>query len=116
MPELTCIVCPQGCRLDVKGTADHLIISGHNCPRGEEYARNEVISPKRVITSVVKVSGTKRFLPVKTASPVPKEKIFSVMEEIKRVKARLPVETEQIIVTNLAETGVVLIATKSMKA
>ena len=55
-------------------------VSGNNCPRGEEYGKNEVIAPKRTITSTVKVSGgLYPRLPVKTDKPVPKELLFECM-------------------------------------
>ena len=42
MKELTCIVCPRGCRLKVD---DNMEVSGNACPRGKIYAINELTHP-----------------------------------------------------------------------
>jgi len=42
--ELTCIVCPIGCRVTVETNESGEVISvcGNTCPRGEAYAKSEV--------------------------------------------------------------------------
>ena len=81
---LTCIGCPLGCQLEVMMDAngDIQLITGNTCPRGEKYARKEVTSPTRIVTSSVRVYGSRkgeRMVSVKTASDVPKGKIMEVM-------------------------------------
>ena len=51
---LTCIECPIGCLIEVtmeKGVISD--IKGNGCPRGKLYAENEVVCPRRVVTSTV---------------------------------------------------------------
>ena len=54
MKELTCIVCPRGCRLKVN---DDMVVTGNACPRGEKYAINELTHPTRTITSSIRVTN-----------------------------------------------------------
>lgn len=80
---LTCIECPMGCEITVNLGDDGKVqsVSGNGCPRGKAYAENEVICPKRVVTSTVRsVSG--EMIPVKTDKPVRKEVMFEVMQKI----------------------------------
>lgn len=113
MREMTCIVCPRGCRINMETVNGKLKIEGNSCPRGETYAKDEATAPKRVVTSVVAVEGTTQLLSVKTAAAVPKELIFQVMEEIRQVKAEGTVKIGQVLRENLAGTGVTLVATKN---
>lgn len=115
MREMTCIVCPMGCRMRLKIENGLIKVEGNGCRRGELYAKDEVTVPKRVVTSIVAVDGGLQMLPVKTAGPVPKELIFNVMEEIRQTSVRGKVEIGQVVREDLAGTGVALIATKSIK-
>ena len=76
--KITCIVCPNGCEIEIDGDN----IRGYTCKRGLEYAKNELLAPKRTITSTVRISGVDEVCPVKTSLPIPKEEIFNVMKEI----------------------------------
>ena len=79
MKDLTCIVCPRGCRLHVD---DDMNVTGNFCPRGKEYAISELTHPVRTITSSIKVTNRDYTLvSVKTTKPVPKDQIFAVMED-----------------------------------
>ena len=113
MREMTCIVCPMGCRMQIKTANNQLQVEGNKCRRGELYAIDEATAPKRVLTSVIAVEGSSQLLPVKTASPIPKELIFTAMEEIRQIQARGDVHIGQILRENLAGTGVALVATKN---
>ena len=55
--ELICIGCPLGCPLTVKMDGDQIEVSGNTCKRGDDYARKEVLSPTRIVTSSVHVTG-----------------------------------------------------------
>ena len=81
MTELICITCPKGCHLRVdeeKGFA----VTGNSCPRGAEYGKTELIDPRRIITSTVRITAkTARRVPVKTEQSIPKGRIMDVMKE-----------------------------------
>lgn len=81
----TCINCPMGCTLEVTKQGDQIIVKGNTCKRGEDYGKEEIIAPKRVVTSLVK--GGNYLYSVKTNKPVPKESIFDVLKEISVIKA-----------------------------
>ena len=114
MKELICIVCPKGCHLTVDEENGYAV-SGNNCPRGEEYGKNEVIAPKRTITSTVKVSGgLYPRLPVKTDKPIPKELIFEAMKLLDEVELTAPVKVGDVVIENVLGTGASFIATRNM--
>jgi len=112
MPELTCVICPLGCRLSVTLTPEGVQVSGNSCPRGKAYAIEEITAPKRILTEVIKVKGRDQLLPVRTATVIPKELLFTAMEEIKKLTVTPPVNMDEVVMANLAGTGVDLVATK----
>lgn len=115
--ELTCIGCPMGCALTVEPDGNEVIsISGNTCRRGEIYARKEVTSPTRIVTSTVKVAGgAVRMVSVKTREDIPKEKIFECVKALKDVVVTAPVHIGDVLVKNIADTGVDVVATKNVK-
>ena len=107
-----CIVCPRGCHLSVD---DNLNVSGNSCPRGEQYAINEVKNPTRTITSTVAIASKElERLPVMTSSPIPKGMIFKVMEEIDKVRAKAPVRIGDVIIPDVLGTGSDIVATRNI--
>lgn len=83
--DFVCIKCPIGCNLHVEvDDDDNVTVTGNSCPRGEEYAMEEVFAPTRLVTSVLQTD--KGVISVKTTKPVPKDKIFEVLKEIKKIK------------------------------
>jgi len=113
--KMICIVCPQGCTLEVvRGQGDSWEVKG-GCSRGKEYAIAEISCPRRVVTTTVKLKGSKlRRLPVKTSHPFPKEKIPALMEFLKSVEVQAPVQMGEVVVSNLLGEGVDLLATRSV--
>ncbi len=114
--KITCIVCPIGCKILVKIEDGKCIsIKGNKCKRGEEYAINEVLNPKRMLTTSVLVKdGVWPLVSIKTSKPVPKEKLFHVLQEVKKTVVLAPVTSGQIILKNAANTGVDVVATKTV--
>ena len=90
-----------------------LSITGHTCRRGEVYARKEVTNPTRIVTSTVDVEGGKvARVSVKTKEDIPKEKIFQCVKALKGVTVKAPVHIGDVIVANVADTGVDIVATR----
>lgn len=113
--ELICIGCPLGCPVTVRMEGDQLEVTGHTCKRGEEYAKKEVLSPTRIVTSSVHVSdGEITMVSVKTKEDIPKGKIFECMEEIRKVTVPAPVAIGDVIIENCAGTHVDIVATKDV--
>lgn len=116
--ELICIGCPLGCPLTVemKGT-EVVSVTGNTCPNGDRYARKEVTDPRRTVTSTVRVlGGILPVVSVKTAQDIPKNKIFDCMQELATIRVKAPVQEGDVIVSNIADTGVPVIATKEIPA
>ena len=115
---LTCIGCPLGCQIEVMMEGqDILLVTGNTCQRGEAYARKEVTSPTRIVTSSVRVYGStqgERMVPVKTASDIPKSKTMEVASSLRGVSVPCPVRIGDVLIRNVAGTGVDMIATKNV--
>ncbi len=112
--KLTCICCPMGCPLTVAMEGGEVTsVSGNTCQRGDKYARKEVVSPTRVVTTTVRLCGG-GVVPCKTASDIPKGKIMEIIRELANVEVCTPVAIGQVILPNAAGTGVDVVATKTV--
>ncbi len=116
---LTCIGCPLGCQVEVMMEEDGkiLLVTGNTCPRGDAYARKEVTAPTRIVTSSVRVYGStqgERMVPIKTASDIPKGKIMDVIRSLRGVSVGCPIRIGDVLISNVADTGVDMIATKNV--
>ena len=126
---LTCIICPNGCELEVAweyvtdtGTPENVLgepcnitVTGNKCPRGVEYAEQELKNPMRTIASSVKLTnGTMPLVSVRLTGPIPKAKIMDVMEVIRTASAQAPVRIGDVIIRDVLELGVDVIATRNV--
>ena len=115
--EITCIVCPIGCKILVR--TDGILfelLDGNKCKKGIDYARNEALEPRRMLTSSVLVkNGEWPLVSVKSSKPIPKDKVFSVLKEIKKTIVNAPVKSGQTIIKNVSNTKIDIVATKSIK-
>lgn len=111
---LTCIGCPMGCQLAVSMEQEEVIkVTGNNCKRGAIYGKKEVTNPTRIVTTTVPVlGGNMAVVSVKTKEDIPKGKIFECIKALKNVKIQAPVHIGDVILTDVAGTGVDVIATK----
>ena len=112
-----CVSCPLGCSMTAEHEAGRLIaVSGNACPAGERYAASEVSAPVRSFTSTARVyGGALPRCPVRSRSPLPLKDIFAVKEEIDKIALTPPIEIGQTIIKNVLETGVDIIATRSIQ-
>ena len=139
--EFTCIMCPQGCEIVVEtekeaagtgkalekagniaeGNKCHNVqgeyrITGNRCTRGAEYGIQEMENPMRSIASSVLVEGGELPLAsVRLTRPIPKGKIFAVMEEIKKIKLSAPVEEGTVVISNVLGLGSDVMVTKAVE-
>lgn len=117
--EMICIVCPMSCHINVTMNENGEItqVTGNNCPRGDIYVRKELTNPTRMLTSTVRIiGGIYDRLPVITSSDIPKDKMFDVMAELNKVVVTAPVQVNQVIIKNVCNLGVDIIASRSMDA
>lgn len=114
--DLICIGCPMGCPLTVEiENAEVVSVSGNTCPRGDAYARKEVTNPTRIVTSTVMVEGgTVDMVSVKTKNDIPKDKIFECIKALKGIRVKAPVRIGDVILSDVAGTGVDIVATKGV--
>ena len=112
--ELVCIVCPVSCKIEVQYEGDKVTnLIGYKCLSGKKYAEEEVIAPKRTLTTTVLLEqGYLPLLSVRTDRPMPKKQLFEAMEVLRKIKVSAPVEVGQVIVENLLGLGVNVIATR----
>ena len=120
MQNLICIVCPIGCSLDVetdKLSMDDLSVTGNRCPRGAVYAREEIRTPKRIVTATCRIEGEAkgavRRVPVKTVSPCPREKIPALLHDIYKIKITLPVKAGDVVIAGWG-VGIDVVATRTV--
>ena len=114
--ELTCIGCPLGCPLTVTMEGKEVVeVIGNTCPKGAIYAKKEVTNPTRIVTSTVRVTGgCCPMVNVKTASDIPKEKIFECVEALKDIILVAPVKIGDVVLEDVAGTGVDVIAARNV--
>lgn len=114
---LICIGCPMGCPLVVKiKDGEVQSVEGNTCKRGSIYGKKEVTNPTRIVTTTVRVSGgTENTVSVKTKEDIPKSRIFDCIRELKEVTVPAPVQIGDIILHNVAGTGVDIVATKNIR-
>jgi CxxC motif-containing protein len=115
MRELICIVCPNGCRLQVEEQGGELLITGNLCKRGLAFAEAEITHPTRTVTSTVRTAFPDvPVLPVRTDGEIPKGKIPELMEVLRGLTIQRPLKIGETVVENLLGLGVNLIATSNI--
>ena len=110
---LTCIICPRGCSLTAEQTDGTVAVTGHTCPKGAEYAVNEILHPMRTVTATVRVSNRENtMVSVKTAQPVPKDRMMDVMNALRKTAVTAPICIGQVLLQNIEDSDIV--ATKNI--
>lgn len=126
MKELICITCPMGCRLAIDtGANGEMKVTGNRCARGEQYAREEVLNPKRVVTFTCAAllpdgrapgvnSNLPRRVPVRTRAAFPKECIPELLDALRGISVRLPAERGSIVLPKALGTDVDVVVARSI--
>lgn len=110
-----CTECPLGCRLEVEEHDDGLEVRGFSCKRGDQYARQEHVDPRRTVTTTVAISGARwPRLPVRTTAPVPKGRVREVCNELRAVHLRAPVALGDVVTRDVCGLGVDVVATRDL--
>ena len=67
------------------------------------------------MTTTVKIAGAAyNLLPVRSNAPVPKELQMECMKAIKEVSVTAPVNAGDVVLANICNTGVDIVATKAL--
>lgn len=110
---ITCIVCPRGCTMTAEIQGETVSVTGNSCARGEKHAIGECTNPIRSLTSIVRVSNREdTMVSVKSAAPVPKGKMFEIMERIHATAVQAPVRIGDVLIPDVFGTDI--IATKEI--
>ena len=111
--DMICIICPRGCAMTAEVKGETVTVTGHTCPRGEEYAINECLHPVRTVTATVRVANRKdTMVSVKTASPVSKGDMMQVMAALRAITVNAPVSMGDVLLQNVC--GADVIATENV--
>ena len=116
---ITCILCPNGCELEVRWegspTAQSLDVQGNLCPKGISYALDELTHPERTLTTSIRIRGGKqRLASVKTVSPIPRETVVDARKSLRSIVLDAPVAIGQVVMKDVAGTGVCVIVTRTV--
>ena len=116
--QIICTVCPQGCRITVAGEGENITsVTGFTCPRGEAYARQEFVCPVRILTGSVRTrNASEVLLPVRSADRIPRDLIPECMKLLRGVEVTPPVRVRDVIVKNILNTGVDIVASGELDA
>lgn len=119
--EYTCIICPNGCDIRAQieeqedGTRQICSVEGAACPKGRAYVEQEVTDPQRnIATSVLVRGGILPLASVRLTNPIPRDRIFDAMQEIKKCMLTAPVKAGTVVISHLLGYDTDVIVTKSV--
>ena len=114
--QLTCILCPEGCDLEVERAGNGLEVRGNQCDKGIGFSDEEILHPKRNLATSVPLRGTAaQMISVRLSGPVPRDMISPILAEIAGLRPEPPVRRGQVLIPNVLGTGVDVIATRTVK-
>ncbi len=113
--QMVCIVCPNGCALSVEEREGEIAVTGNKCPKGVEYAKEELTNPKRTLTSTVATVFPERpVLPVRLTGAIPKGEIGNAMAQINKIVVERKLCCGDVIAKDFMAQGIDLIATDDL--
>lgn len=115
MKELTCIACPNGCRIISDMQNGQYVFSGNRCARGRDFALAELTAPMRSVTTTVRtVFCDMPVLPVRTNGEVPKEMIPDIIRALASVSVSTRIGIGETVAADILGSGVDVIATSNL--
>jgi CxxC motif-containing protein len=113
---MTCLLCPAGCELEVRDEGGRIEVSGQECDKGAGFAESEVRSPMRNLATSVPIRGSRtRMVSVRLSGPVPRDRVFPVLDAIAVLRPEAPVRRGQVLIADILGTGVDVIATRTVE-
>jgi CxxC motif-containing protein len=114
--QLICIVCPKGCKVTVSEENGVYTTTGNACIRGNTYGIQEVIAPKRMLTSTIKIhKAAHSRCPVVSSGPIAKGDFFKVLALLETVEVTAPVTMKSIVLDNVLNSGIDILISRSME-
>jgi len=113
-----CIVCPLSCLAEVVMEKGEIVaIKNMTCPRGENYAREEVVAPKRMLTTTVRIIGGELpLLPVVSDGVLPKDKVMACARYLTDILVHAPIKEGDVVCHDILGLGVNIVASRSLAA
>ena len=112
----TCIMCPQGCEITARDEGEDFEVTGNRCSKGAEYVHHELVNPMRnIATSVLVEGGELPLVSVRLTNPIPKSRIFDVVEQIHKLRCKAPVKEGEILLSDVLGLGSDVIVTKTVE-
>ena len=115
---MICIMCPASCHLEVAEgeNAGEYLVCGNHCKGGVNYALNEMRDPKRIVTAVVRSDSRKiACIPVKTSAPLKMGLIDELLQELFSMEISVPVKCGDVLIKDYKNTGVDIVATRTVE-
>ncbi len=109
----TCVLCPNSCEVTITYTGDTIEqVAGNRCPKGRAYVEQELLDPRRTIsTSVLVEGGDWPLVSVRLTAPIPLKEVLPLMDKIRAIRLEAPVEPGQVLMHGVLGTEADLITT-----
>jgi CxxC motif-containing protein len=110
--EMICIACPIACRLTVMQSGPEVSVSGNRCARGDDYGREEFHAPKRIVTAVVPTDSMGfPCAPVRTDTPVARDRVRELLRTLYATRVSLPVHMGEVMIDDFDGARVIFTRT-----
>ena len=110
-----CTTCPLECKLtvNVDATGAFVAVVGNRCPRGADFARQELVMPLRVLTTTVRIAGGGgvSLLPVRSDRAFDLGKHALAVQGLHRLCCQAPVRMGDVVARGIAGTEAAMLAT-----
>ncbi len=107
LKDLVCIICPKGCRITINYEINENEIKiiqsivGFSCPKGKTYAEQELLEPRRTLTTTIKTTYKEhKRLAVRSDSEIPLVQLIPIIKHLRSIVIDKPVTAGTCIVKN----------------
>ena len=114
---IICVGCPLGCEVKLTLNSKNEVtgVDDNKCKEGEKYALEEFENPVRTLTATVLTQDSSQpLLPVRSSEPILKILLSQSMTVIAKARAKPPIKMGDVIVPNLLDTGVDVVASSDL--
>ncbi len=113
--KILCVVCPLGCKLLVDIEGDSVSVEGNKCSKGVDFAHSEIVESKRNLATSIPIDGQVfSMLSVRLSRVIPLRLFSNVLSEIASLRPETPIHRGQVLIHNVSNTGVDVIATRTV--
>lgn len=97
--DIFCILCPNGCKIEaVMGTDGKLCVSGNRCPKGVQFAEQEMTVPLRTVTTTVKADDG-RLIPARSSEMIPINEMVEYVKSCRKIVLGKNSVDERVVLT-----------------